>query len=92
VTEEAMKDEIQLEIATPNGLFIGAFPKTAKVSEVIEVVVREKHLQSGDAFELIYNGNSLQPVQRPLVSFGLDGVVKLELVATGSGVAHDHCS
>ena len=81
-----MHDEITLEIATPNGVFTQAFPKTAKVEDVIAAAVAAQHLAEGDAFDLVHNGEVLQPKQRPLVSFGLDGTVKLELVATGSGV------
>ena len=81
-----MQDQITLEVATPNGVFTGSFPKTAKVEEVIAAVVAEKQLAEGDLFELFYNGEPLKPVQRPLVSFGLSGNVQLELVATGSGV------
>lgn len=43
-------------------------------------------LDGGDPLELVHNGEVLQPVERPLVSFGLSGTVKLDLVATGSGV------
>ena len=79
-------EEVTLEIATPKGLFTGVFAKTAKVAEVIAAVVSSLGLDSGDTLELIHNGQPLQPVQRPLVSFGLSGTVQLELVATGSGV------
>lgn len=80
------QDEVTLEISTPKGLFTGIFPKTAKVEEVIAAAVEAKGLDSGEALELVHNGQVLQPVQRPLVSFGLSGTVQLELVATGSGV------
>lgn len=80
------QEEITLEIGTPKGLFSGTFPKTAKVEDVIEAAVEAKGIDSGEALELVYNGEVLQPVQRTLVSFGLAGTVSLELVATGSGV------
>lgn len=79
-------DEVTLEIATPAGVFTGTFPKTTKVADVIAAVVGAQGLDASDALELVYNGTVLQPVQRPLVSFGLEGTVQLELVATGSGV------
>ncbi|MDA2928378.1 hypothetical protein MYX84_00270 [Acidobacteria bacterium AH-259-O06] len=79
-------EELTLEIATPKGLFVGTFSKTTKVEEVISTVITEKGLDGADSLELIHNGNVLEPVQRPLVSFGLEGTVQLELVATGSGV------
>lgn len=78
--------EVVLDIATPKGLFKAAFPKTTKVSTVIEVVVAEKHLDTKDQFELVHGETVLKPVNRTLESFGLHGVVQLELVATGSGV------
>ena len=84
--DETMRDNITLDIATPNGVFTGTFDKTTKVEDVIVAVVAAQHLAEGDAFDLVHNGEVLQPKQRPIVSFGLSGTVKLELVATGSGV------
>lgn len=81
-----MQEQITLEVATPSGVFTGSFPKTAKVEDVIEAVVEAQGLADGDAFELVHDGEVLQPANRPLVSFGLEGTVMLELVATGSGV------
>ena len=81
----AKHDDITLEVATPNGVFTGSFPNTTKVGEVIDAVVEDQELADGDSFELVYNEVVLQPVERPLVSFGLTGTVMLELVATGSG-------
>lgn len=81
-----MQEEVVLEVATPNGVFTASFPKTTKIEEVIRTVVDAQHLAAGDTFDLVYNGEVLQPVERPLVSFGLTGTVQLELVATGSGV------
>lgn len=80
------QEEVTLEIGTPKGLFTGTFPKTAKVEDVIAAAVEAKGIDSGESLELVYNGEVLQPIQRPLVSFGLTGTVTLELVATGSGV------
>lgn len=81
-----MEELIVLDIATPKGVFHGEFPKTTKVAEVITTVIREMDLDGGDSFDLIHNGEILQPKERPLISFGLEGTVQLELVATGSGV------
>lgn len=81
-----MSEEIQLQVATPRGVFEGSFVKTTKVSEVIAAVVGALKLAGGDAFELVHGGQVLKPVDRPLVSFGLSGSVQTELVATGSGV------
>jgi hypothetical protein len=79
-------DDITLEVATPNGVYRGSFPKTTKVEDVIAAIVKDRQLADGDAFELFHGETSLTPPQRPLVSFGLAGTVKLALVATGSGV------
>jgi hypothetical protein len=83
-----MKDHrtVTLEIATPKGVYSAEFDKTAKVQEVIAAVTTAQGLESGDLLELVHNGQVLQPIERPLVSFGLEGTVQLELVATGSGV------
>ena len=86
MAHEQGHDEVTREVATRKGLFTGTFPKTAKVEDVIAAAVAAKGIDSGESLELVYNGQVLQPVQRTLVSFGLAGVVKLELVATGSGV------
>lgn len=79
-------EEVTLEVGTPKGLFTGTFPKTAKVEDVIAAAVDSLGLDRGDTLELVYNGQPLTPVNRPLVSFGLAGTVQLELVATGDGV------
>lgn len=78
--------KITLDIATPKGPFRAEFPPSATIAEVIKVVVEEKKLDRKDAFDLVHNGKVLQPTDRTLASFGLHGKVKLELVATGSGV------
>jgi hypothetical protein len=80
------KDQVILEVGTPNGVFRGSFEKTAKIEDVIAAIVRDRQLAAGDSFELFYGETALTPVQRTLVSFGLTGTVKLTLVATGSGV------
>lgn len=80
------KDDITLEVATPNGVFRGTFDKNTKIQDVIAAIIKDRELAQGDAFELRHGDTVLQPVQRPLVSFGLAGTVKLTLVATGSGV------
>jgi len=84
-----MQSVITVEVAGPNGVFTGEFPKTAKVSEVIAAAVAELGLECGDEFELVYKGEVLEPKTRPLVSFGIEGEVRLELVAVGSGVSED---
>jgi hypothetical protein len=79
-------DQIEVDIATPKGVFNGSFSKTAKVSEVIEIVIKDQGLDGSDSFELAYNGSILKPTERPLVSFGIQSPAKMELIATGSGV------
>lgn len=79
-------ESLKLEVATPNGVFVGLFEKTAKVADVIKAIVQEKQLAAGDLFELFYNGVALEPTTRVLVSFGIEDCASLELVATGSGV------
>lgn len=79
-------DEINVEVATPNGVYRGTFDKNDKVQDVIDAVVEDRGLAEGDAFELWFGDTHLTPTQRPLVSFGLMGQISLSLVATGSGV------
>jgi hypothetical protein len=81
-----MQGDVTLNIGTPKGLFVGSFPGTTKVEEVIHTVVTQKELDGGESLELVQDGKVLQPVQRTLVSFGLRGIASLELVATGTGV------
>jgi hypothetical protein len=85
-SEAGRVGEIILDIATPKGPFEGEFRKNTTVARVIEVVIEEKKLDRKDTFELVHGDKVLQPVDRTLESFGLHGKVKLELVATGSGV------
>lgn len=89
-SEISVKDhdeDVMLEIATPNGVFRGSFDKNDKVEKVIKKVVKDRDLAEEDAFELYYGDVHLEPVNRPLVSFGIKkGKYKLTLVATGSGV------
>ncbi len=79
-------EQITLQIATPKGVYTDTFQKTAKVQDVIRTAIEKMKLDGGDKFDLVYNQKVLQPIERPLVSFGIEGTVKLELVATGSGV------
>ena len=61
------QEKIMLEMATPNGVFTGTFPKTTKIEEVIDAVVEDQQLADGDSFELVLDGEVLEPVQRTLV-------------------------
>lgn len=85
-----MAEKYTPEIATPKGVFTNDFPKTTKIHDVIRSVIESQELPGGDAYELFYKGEALKPEERPLVSFKLEindeGIVQLELVATGSGV------
>ncbi len=78
--------DITLNIATPRGAFTETFDKNTKVEEVIAFAIEKMGLTPGEQFDLVQDGTVLQPVTRPLVSFGLKDGDKLELVATGSGV------
>jgi hypothetical protein len=81
-----MEKVITLEIATPRGMFKENFEKTTKVQVVIAAVVQRMGLSGADRYELHYGDIVLQPIERPLVSFHLEGTVQLTLTATGSGV------
>ncbi len=79
------KDDITVHVSTPAGAFRGAFPKTTKIADVIQEVVKAKGLDPNDDLKL-YSGDQLLALERPLVSFQFGAEVKLSLLATGSGV------
>lgn len=77
--------KITLKVATPAGVFEDTFEESEKVSELITFIVKAMNLVEGDAFELAYDGQPLDP-NKPIGSFGLvDGSV-LDLIASGSAV------
>ena len=81
------KQEITLTIGTPKGSFTGAFPKTAKIQDVIETAIETMHLDGPpDAFEVFHGEVQLTPTSRTLESFHLKDGDKLLIAATGSGV------
>ena len=78
-------NKIRLKVATPAGVYEGIFAETDKVYEVITIVVKEKRLVEGDAFELTLNGEVL-PDDSPLSNFDLKDDAILDLIASGSAV------
>jgi hypothetical protein len=81
------KHEITLTIGTPKGSFTAAFPKTAKVQDVIDTAIKKMQLDgSSDAFEVFHGDTPLVPTTRTLESFHLKDGDKLLIAATGSGV------
>ena len=78
-------DEIELHVSTPAGAFHGAFRKTTKVAEVINVIVNAKGLDPSEQLQL-YKGDELLAPDRTLVSYHLGEEANLTLLATGSGV------
>ena len=82
-----IKDEITLKISSGDNDVTLVFPKTAKIKDVEQAAITELGLPgSGDSFELVYDGQTLKPEQRTLISFGIPNNACLELVATGTGV------
>jgi hypothetical protein len=85
--DKSNKHEIMLTIGTPKGTFTAAFPKTAKVQDVIDTAIQKMHLDgSADAFEVFHGDVRLVPTTRTLESFHLKDGDKLLIAATGSGV------
>ena len=85
--EKPEKNEITLTVGTPKGAFTAAFPKTAKVQDVIDFAIKKMQLQGGaDAFEVFHGEERLVPTTRTLESFHLKDGDKLLITATGSGV------
>ena len=77
--------KITLKVATPAGVYEGAFEKTTSVEEVIAIIVKSLNLAKGDAFELAVNGRPLAP-DRKIGSFDLKDGAVLDLIASGSAV------
>ena len=77
--------KITLKFATPAGFYEGTFAETDTVNEVIAIVVKEKKLVEGDAFELVFDGKVL-PGDSKLTELGLEDGAVLDLIASGSAV------
>ncbi len=80
-----MANKVTLKVATPAGIYEGAFEENTKVRKMIEVIVKAESLAEGDAFELDLDGKSLA-LDQELSSLCLDNNTMLDLIATGSGV------
>ena len=84
----AEKDVLDVVVQSTRGTKNFSFPKTAKVSEVINAAIAAFGFAPGDRFELALAtnpGEVLQP-ERPLVSYHVtDGTVFL-LTSIGGGV------
>ena len=80
-------NELTVKILTTQGSWETTFPKTAKVSDVIQAVIQHFGFATGGKYELRLESdpNTILKPERPLVSFGIkDGDV---LVFTDLGVA-----
>ncbi len=77
--------KITLKITTPAGAYENTFAETDTVNEVIGIVVKDKKLVEGDAFELVFNGEAL-PGDSKLSELGLEDGAVLDLIASGSAV------
>lgn len=83
-TTESQK--IKLKITTPAGVYEGVFAETDTVDEVIAIVVKEKQLAEGDAFDLTLDGGDPLPGDTKLWELGLEDGAVLDLIASGSAV------
>ena len=81
-----MDGKLTLKFATPAGAYEDTFDTTTKVFEVIAAVVKAMNLAEGDAFELDFDGEKLEP-DAPIGSFGLQDGAVLDLIASAGGVA-----
>ena len=77
--------KITLKVATPAGVYEDSFEATLKVRELVAIVVKEKGLKVGDAFELAFDGEPL-PDDRSIGSFDFENGTVLDLIASGSAV------
>ena len=78
-------NKIKLKIATSAGVYENTFAETDTVNEVIDIVVKEKDLVEGDAFELVFDDKEL-PGDSKLWELGLEDGAVLDLIASGSAV------
>ena len=80
-------EELVLKIFSGDDDVTLAFPKTAKIKEVEDAAINELGFEgSSDGFELVFEGKTLRPDERTIVSFHIPDNACLELVATGQGV------
>lgn len=80
-------DDLTLKISSGDDDVTLAFPKTTKIKDVEDAAIQELGFEgNSDDFELVYNGTTLEPEERPLASFHIPDNACLELVATGDGV------
>ena len=77
--------KITLKIATPAGAYENTFAETDTVNEVIGIVVKDKKLVEGDAFELVFDDKVL-PGDSKLSELDLEDGAVLDLIASGSAV------
>ena len=82
----AENQKITLKIMTPAGPYEGTFAETDTVDEVIAIVVKEKELAQGDAFDLTFAGGDPLPGDSKLSKLGLEDGAVLDLIASGSAV------
>ncbi|MDE0527389.1 MAG: hypothetical protein OXH85_01620 [Truepera sp.] len=78
-------NKITLKVATPAGVYEGTFEETARVDEVIAIIVKAMKLAEKDAFELAFDGKPLA-LGCKIGSFGLNDGAVLDLIASGSAV------
>ena len=75
----SQKDEITLEVSTPAGTYHGVFPKSAKVADVIDTIVKADELDAGKAYGLL-DGDELLTPESSLADFQLGDQALLRLV------------
>ncbi len=79
--------ELTINISSGDDDVTLAFPETTKVKDVETAAIHELGFDgNSDGFELVYEGTTLSPDDRPLISFHIPDHACLELVATGQGV------
>lgn len=87
MSQEKSDNNLEIEIRTVQGIFKTTFPKTTKVNEVIQAVIKHFNFAQNGKYDLRLEtdpDNALES-ERPLVSYGIkDGDV---LIFTDLGVA-----
>lgn len=87
MSQEKSDNNVEIEIRTVQGILKTTFPKTTKVNEVIQAVIKHFNFAQNGKYDLRLEtdpDNALES-ERPLVSYGIkDGDV---LIFTDLGVA-----
>jgi len=82
---EKSTQDVTISIQTTQGNWSNAFPKTDRVSQVIQAVIAHFGFAPNGKYELTFEGKTLSP-ERTLVSYGIDNGDALTFTEMGTAV------